>query len=209
PPNHPPMRTFLGTPIRLHDVTYGNLYLTEKAGGGDFGEEDEELVTLLAGQAAVAIENARLYEAGLRIRSRQARLQTVTDIALANPELDDLLSVLLPTISKLLAADTCALFLPDEESQELVVRAGLYPDPDLADDVIGRVRIPVGEFVVGRVAAEGKHVVIADVEHTTDLHPIVHEIGIKSVCYLPLLVPGKVVGALHIGSLAPRALTDA
>ena len=66
PPNHPPMRTFLGVPILLRGVAYGNLYLTEKAGGEDFTEEDEELVELLAAQAAVAIENARLYEAATR-----------------------------------------------------------------------------------------------------------------------------------------------
>ena len=49
-------------PILLRGVAYGNLYLTEKEGGADFTDEDEELVTLLAAQAAVAIENARLYE---------------------------------------------------------------------------------------------------------------------------------------------------
>jgi GAF domain-containing protein len=63
PPNHPPMRSFLGVPILLRGVAYGNLYLTEKAGGVEFTDEDEELVALLAAQAAVAIENARLYEA--------------------------------------------------------------------------------------------------------------------------------------------------
>jgi GAF domain-containing protein len=62
PPNHPPMHTFLGVPILLRRVAYGNLYLTEKRGGSDFTQEDEEIVTLLAAQAAVAIENARLYE---------------------------------------------------------------------------------------------------------------------------------------------------
>ena len=66
PPNHPPMRSFLGVPILLRGVAYGNLYLTEKEGGEDFTEEDEELVTLLAAQAAVAIENARLYESATR-----------------------------------------------------------------------------------------------------------------------------------------------
>ncbi len=62
PPGHPPMHTFLGVPILLRGVAYGNLYLTEKDGGEDFSEEDEELVSLLAAQAAVAVENARLYE---------------------------------------------------------------------------------------------------------------------------------------------------
>ena len=63
PPGHPPMHTFLGVPILLRGVAYGNLYLTEKAGGADFTEEDEELVDAARAQAAVAIENARLYEA--------------------------------------------------------------------------------------------------------------------------------------------------
>ena len=61
PPGHPQMRTFLGVPILLRGVAFGNLYLTEKAGGEPFSEEDQELVLLLAGQAAVAVENARLY----------------------------------------------------------------------------------------------------------------------------------------------------
>ena len=60
------MKTFLGVPIVLRGVAYGNLYLTEKEGGGDFTEEDEELTQLLAAQAAVAIENARLYESSTR-----------------------------------------------------------------------------------------------------------------------------------------------
>src|SRR5256886_13639059 len=66
PPNHPEMHSFLGVPILLRGVAYGNLYLTEKEGGGAFSEEDEELVTLLAAQAAVAVENARLYESATR-----------------------------------------------------------------------------------------------------------------------------------------------
>src|SRR5262244_2339373 len=60
PSGHPPMRSFLGVPIRIRDEVYGNLYLTEKE-GGDFDEEDEALVLALAAAAGVAIENARLY----------------------------------------------------------------------------------------------------------------------------------------------------
>jgi signal transduction histidine kinase len=205
PPNHPPMGTFLGTPIVLRDVAYGNLYLTEKAGGVDFDDEDEELVALLANQAAVAIENARLYEAERATRSRQERLQIVSDVALTHPELNDLLSVLLPLIRKLLATDTSSLFLLDEDSNELVVRA---TDGDRIRDAVDRVRTRVGEGIVGRVAADGKPIVLADVEHTTGLDPFVHEIGIKSLCYVPLLMPGKVVGVLHVATFSPRAFTD-
>ena len=77
PPNHPPMRTFLGVPVALRGVAYGNLYLTEKEGGQDFSEDDEEPVQLLAAQAAVAIENARLYESARRW-SRQ--LESMTEV---------------------------------------------------------------------------------------------------------------------------------
>ncbi|NUU20554.1 MAG: SpoIIE family protein phosphatase [Streptomycetaceae bacterium] len=67
PENHPPMTSFLGVPVRVRDEVFGNLYLTEKRGGGDFTGDDEEIVTALARAAGVAIENARLYH-----RLRQA-----------------------------------------------------------------------------------------------------------------------------------------
>ena len=62
PPGHPPMGSFLGVPVRVRDEVFGNLYLTEKRGGGEFDEEDEAIVIALATAAGVAIENARLYE---------------------------------------------------------------------------------------------------------------------------------------------------
>jgi signal transduction histidine kinase len=62
PAHHPPMHSFLGVPVKLRGVAYGNLYLTEKQEGTDFTEDDEEVTTLLAAQAAVAIENARRVE---------------------------------------------------------------------------------------------------------------------------------------------------
>jgi signal transduction histidine kinase len=62
PENHPPMRSFLGVPVRIRDRVFGNLYLTEKIGGGDFTDQDVAIVGALAAAAGVAIENARLYE---------------------------------------------------------------------------------------------------------------------------------------------------
>ncbi|MEU3709919.1 sensor histidine kinase [Streptomyces catenulae] len=69
PPHHPPMRSFLGVPIRVRDEVFGNLYLTEKRGGADFDDEDEAVVTTLAVAAGFALDNARLYERG-RLRQR-------------------------------------------------------------------------------------------------------------------------------------------
>ena len=72
PANHPPMHTFLGVPMRVRDEVFGNLYLAEKEGGGDFSAADEEVVIALAAAAGVAVENARLYEQS-RTRERWLR----------------------------------------------------------------------------------------------------------------------------------------
>src|SRR5579859_7000442 len=79
PPGHPPMHSFLGVPVALRGIAYGNLYLTEKQ-GGDYTDEDEETVSLLASQAAVAIENARLYESATRW---SAQLESLNEVAMA------------------------------------------------------------------------------------------------------------------------------
>ncbi|MDJ0376844.1 GAF domain-containing sensor histidine kinase [Cryobacterium sp. PH31-L1] len=69
PAHHPPMKSFLGVPVRVRDTVFGNLYLTEKEGGGDFTDEDQTLAVALAAAAGVTIENARLYDEA-RARSR-------------------------------------------------------------------------------------------------------------------------------------------
>jgi signal transduction histidine kinase len=77
PPNHPPMGSFLGVPIRIRDEVYGNLYLTEKVNGQPFSEDDEVLARALAAAAGIAIDNARLYE---QSQARQAWIEATRDI---------------------------------------------------------------------------------------------------------------------------------
>ncbi|MBX7435341.1 GAF domain-containing protein [Mycobacterium sp. Y57] len=77
PPNHPPMRTFLGVPVRIRDEVFGNLYLADKADGQPFDEDDEVLVQALAAAAGIAIDNARLYE---QSRARQSWIAATRDI---------------------------------------------------------------------------------------------------------------------------------
>ena len=78
PPNHPPMRSFLGSPIRYEHEALGNIYLTEKVGADAFSPEDEELLVLLADQAAMAIRNARLHQAA---EDQRARLTTLLEMS--------------------------------------------------------------------------------------------------------------------------------
>src|SRR4029453_13079369 len=103
PPGHPPMRSFLGVPILLRGVEYGNLYLTEKE-GGDFTEEDEELVTLLAAQAAVAVENARLYESATAWSQQLESLNEVGAALVSELELERLLDLIAKRLRQLIEA---------------------------------------------------------------------------------------------------------
>ena len=87
PPHHPPMHSFLGVPVAVRQIVFGNLYLTEKVGAAEFSEEDEAIAVLLAAQAAVAVENARLHEDILAIQ-RQRELS----MAMMNHELRNALT---------------------------------------------------------------------------------------------------------------------
>jgi signal transduction histidine kinase len=140
-------------------------------------------------------------EAGLRGNAdRLERLQAVTDAALAHLEVEELLRVLLPRIRDILGADTCAVLLLDEDTDELVARAAV----GIEEEVESGVRIPVGGGFAGRVAA-GKHpVVLDDVDEADVLNPILREKGIKSMLGVPLVVAGGVIGVLHVGTLYRR-----
>jgi signal transduction histidine kinase len=80
PAHHPPMRSFLGTPIRWRGTALGNLYLTEKQGAAEFSEDDGQAVATLAAQAAIAIENARLYEQTERVSVLEERHRIGMDL---------------------------------------------------------------------------------------------------------------------------------
>jgi signal transduction histidine kinase len=124
PPNHPPMKSFLGVPVALRGVAYGNLYLTEKHGGGDFSEEDEEMLLLLAAQAAVAIENARLYEAATRWSSQLESLNEVADALITEFDLSRLLQLVAERLQGLIGAKAVTIALPYGEGARIEAAAG-------------------------------------------------------------------------------------
>lgn len=146
PPNHPPMRTFLGVPIRIRDEIFGNLYLTEKAGGEPFTADDEVLVEALAAAAGIAIDHARLYQ---QARTRQAWIESARDITtrlLAGDEPVDVLRRIALEVLTLAEADGAFTALAlDAGTGELVVveaaGAARIPEPAVieADSVLGRV----------------------------------------------------------------------
>ncbi|MDG4862868.1 GAF domain-containing protein [Streptomyces sp. T-3] len=115
PPNHPPMRTFLGVPIRVGGEVFGNLYLTEKQGGGGFSVYDLHMVKVLATEAGIQIGNARLYEA---TRQRERWIDgsvAVTTALLSGADADDALAVVAEQARKLADSAAGIVLLPAEE----------------------------------------------------------------------------------------------
>jgi len=125
------------------------------------------------------------------------RLQVVSDAALAHLSPDDLLDELLTRVRDVLSADTCAVLLFDESTDELVARAA----KGLEEEVEQGVRIPIGRGFAGRIAAEQRPVVIDDVDHSYVLNPILREKGVKSLLGAPLITDGRILGVIHVGTL--------
>jgi two-component system, NarL family, sensor histidine kinase DevS len=152
PPAHPRMRTFLGVPILLRGTAYGNLYLTEKDGGNDFTADDEELTTLLAAQAAVAVENARLYEATTRWMHQLETLTEIGNTLASEPDLAILLKLIAERVRELLRARFVFIALPDDEGD---LRIEAAADHEGIDHGLGLV-IPRHASKSGRVLDRGR-----------------------------------------------------
>jgi two-component system, NarL family, sensor histidine kinase DevS len=146
PPNHPEMHTFLGAPILLRGVAYGNLYLSEKGSGEDFTEDDEELVTLLAAQAAVAVENARLYESATRWSRQLESLNEIGNALVGELELGPLLRLVAVRLRELVGARLVVIAVPVGD-EELRVEAAAGED---SEALVG-LRFPRAASKAGRV----------------------------------------------------------
>ena len=121
PANHPPMHTFLGAPVLVRNEVFGNLYMTEKRGGGEFTADDEVVLRALAAAAGVAIENARLFE---RSQQRQRWLEATSEIRaelLGGATVDDALR-LVGQRSMELTDSSCAMILLADGDGTLTVR---------------------------------------------------------------------------------------
>jgi PAS domain S-box-containing protein len=150
---------------------------------------EEERAQLLELEHAARTRSEMLVE---RLRA----MQSVTEAALSDLNLDDLLARLLDRVAEILSVDTVAVLLLEEDSNTLVARAakGIEEEVDQGD------RVPVGEGFAGRIAAERQAVILDDVEHAEVLSPILHTQGIRSLLGVPLIIEKRVIGVLHVGS---------
>jgi signal transduction histidine kinase len=193
PANHPPMRTFLGVPVLLRGVAYGNLYLTEKAGGADFTHEDEEIVQLLAGQAAVAIENARLYESATRWSQQLESLIEVGAALAGETELPRLLDLIARRLRELIGARLVLIALPTEDGTLHVESA----DGEDAAEFVG-MRLDRQSSKSGRVLDRGRSErldsLLDDPEVDRDF---ARRMGMRAALFVPLLVGKRPIGVIQ------------
>jgi signal transduction histidine kinase len=159
PEHHPPMWTFLGVPVRIRDTVFGNLYLTNKRGGGWFTEDDEVVVQALAAAAGIAVDNARMFE---QTRQRQRWLEALTELTtdlLSGMDQDKALALVARRAVELTAADAALVLLtPDGHRDRRVVQAVVG---DVDRGVLGRV-ISHDDPLIGDVVASGAAVIETD-----------------------------------------------
>ncbi|MFC4533421.1 GAF domain-containing protein [Sphaerisporangium dianthi] len=200
PPGHPPMGGFLGVPIRVREEVFGNLYLTEKRGGGDFGEEDEAMVVTLAAAAGVAIENARMYE---EARRREIWLQAsseVTTTLLSGAGSREVLALVARRAREMTGADVAVVLLPCAGGERLRVT--------VADGVpaehVSPAEIMVAGSLPGRAFSGGEPVVVADLAKTPIPALVCERSRAGPAVAVPLGAAGAVRGVLSLGKRPGR-----
>ncbi|MFK0168634.1 GAF domain-containing protein [Streptomyces sp. NPDC090306] len=159
PPHHPPMNTFLGVPIRIRDQVFGNLYLTEKAGGARFDEEDESVLSTLAVAAGVAIDNARLYEES-RLRERWLRANAeLTHSLMSGDEGARALGLIAEWTGNITGAALAVVAVPLEDTGTLRVELAAGEGAEVCRGLV----LPVAGSFVGHAFSGGVPVTSADV----------------------------------------------
>jgi signal transduction histidine kinase len=208
PAGHPPMTSFLGVPIRIRDEVYGNLYLTEKHGGGQFDEEDEAVLVALAAAAGVAIDNARLYDEARRQQRWLSASAEVTRALLTRADASDALALITAKALEMSGADLVVLALPAGDGTLLQIEhaAGVG-----AAEALGLV-LPVSGSASGHVLATGELLSVDNFSHDARVAPVAREhMNLGPAILVPLGTSGTVRGVLTAGRhpgampLAPAA----
>jgi signal transduction histidine kinase len=196
PPHHPPMSSFLGVPVRVRGVVFGNLYLTEKRGRDEFTPQDEELIVALAAAAGVAIQNARLLEG---TRQRQRWLEATGEVATAmlnGGGRDDVLRLVARRAHELVGADVSTISRPAGRTDELVLE---FADGWNADTLRG-ARFATTPSISGDVMRSRVPEVVDDVRADPRTAPPMSSGEFGPAVFLPLVGSDAVHGTLVVSN---------
>lgn len=193
PPGHPPMASFLGVPVSLRGTAFGNLYLTEKAGSAAFSDEDEEIVKLLAAQAAVAIENARLYESSRRWSRQLESLNEVSEALATETELAQLFQLAATRLRELLDARVVMVQIPTPDGVSITVEAAAGED---ATRLVG-LKLELERSKSGRTLARRRSERIDSLIDDPEVDQTAPRlVSATSALYVPLIVRDRAVGVI-------------
>jgi signal transduction histidine kinase len=187
------MRTFLGVPVLLRGVAYGNLYLTEKDGGEDFTDEDQEVVTVLGGQAAVAIENARLYESSRRWAEQLHSLIDIGNALARETDLDKALALVAGSLRELISARLVLVLLLTADGELRIAAA----EGDRAEELIG-VRISAEASKAGKVLERKQSELVDSVIEDPEIdRELARRMEMNTGLYVPMLTRDEAIGIIH------------
>ncbi|OGO17318.1 MAG: hypothetical protein A2Z14_17495 [Chloroflexi bacterium RBG_16_48_8] len=213
PPGHPKMHSFLGIPISAYGRPLGQIYLTDKQDAPCFTENDQRLIEMLAGHAAAAIENARLYRQVIKneaeLTQRNEELELIHDLTSAlsgSIRLEGLLGEMLERVIALFSAQSGDIFIVEEGGDQfnLVVHRG---QEDLT--IWERKGFRIGEGFIGAVARLGDVAWKNDLEDEAEyLQESVLEAGYGTLIGVPLISRGQVVGVLSLTFLGARIVSE-
>ncbi|MEO7124146.1 MAG: GAF domain-containing protein [Lacisediminihabitans sp.] len=190
PAGHPPMDSFLGVPVRVHGTIYGNLYLTNRS-SGEFSEEDEQLITALAGTAGFAIDNARLFEDSQR-RQAWATASAEITAALLSSEQGDFIELLTSRTLTLAGADLVCIMRSTDDPEQFLIETALSRD----DESLEGTLFPAAGSVAASVFEGGQPRLIDEVEALGTAPTPGRKPG--PTMAIPLVAAGVVHGALVI-----------
>jgi signal transduction histidine kinase len=205
PAHHPPMDAFLGVPIRVREQVFGNLYLTNQDGGPEFSADDQLLVGSLAAIAAIAIENARLFQQEVRRERWSTALAEVT-AALLSEDTVDVLAVLAERVASVIESElVCVIVADGDDHGEPMLRVDTARGNG-ADEIVGR-RYPAADTLSGRAIATGA---LASTSPGELPGESVVRSGQSAAMALPVRSGDQVLGALSVyRSVEAPLFTDA
>ncbi|MGH2771739.1 MAG: sensor histidine kinase [Actinomycetota bacterium] len=204
PANHPVMHTFLGVPIVVRGTIFGRLYLTDKEGEAAFSKDDERVALMLAGQAGVALENARLYDElrgrNTELARRLAELSSVAllgDLLVSGQSLDEMIDSALEQARALTGAERALLLILDETTHDLVIRNAT--GDDFAAGLPGS-RLPSGGAKAFQVWRRQKAEIVED--YSRDAEEDVRTYWMlgspRNAALAPLMARGRCLGVMSV-----------
>jgi len=213
PPNHPPMTSFLGVPIRAVDRQLGQIYLTEKLDAPEFTADDEKIIQMLATYATTAIQNARLVE---QMKERDITLtRRNVDMALLNGiattltgslEVDEILKITLGQVMSYMKMEAGEIFLleDDGETLRMVLHRG-----QAAEVFWLRNIFKVGEGFIGLVAESRKSAVSRDLPADVRImRDGVVKAGFRQMVCTPLVSGENIMGVMSVLTRSTEPIDD-